>query len=293
MSAARSALVGRPAPFRLALPEERTTSTVFASPHSGRAYSPAFLASAALDAHAIRSSEDAFVDELFACAPRHGAPLLVAEAPRAFVDVNRAPDELDPALIEGVRRSGHNPRVSSGLGVVPRVVAGGRPIYRGRITLADARARVAGFWEPYHTALRTLMADSRARFGEAVLIDCHSMPHEAVDGGRTGRPDVVLGDRFGAAAAPGLVESVEMAFRRAGLRVARNAPFAGAYVAQTYGRPAQGSHAIQIEIDRALYMDEARIERRPDFASFAALIEEVVAEVCAVGRDRSTPLAAE
>lgn len=281
------------APFRLSMPRHRSTAVVFASPHSGRAYTRAFLERAALDAHAIRSSEDAFVDELFDCAPRHGAPLLAAEAPRAFVDVNRASDELDPALIEGVRRTGHNPRVASGLGVVPRVVAGGRAIYSGRLSLADARARIAGCWEPYHGALRGLMVESRTLFGEAVLIDCHSMPHEAVEGGRPRRPDVVLGDRFGAAAAPGLVERVEAAFQRAGLRVTRNAPFAGAYVAQTYGRPAHGSHAIQIEIDRALYMDEARIERRRDFPAFAAVIEDVVAEICAIGRERAVPLAAE
>ena len=280
-------------PFVLSQPDLRSTAAVFASPHSGRAYSRAFLARTALDARAIRSSEDAFVDELFASAPRHGAPLLAAQAPRAFVDVNRAADELDPVLIEGIRRSGHNPRVASGLGVIPRVVAGGRPIYRGRMTLADARARIEGVWQPYHAALRGLMEESRAAFGEAVLIDCHSMPHEAVNGGRAGRPDVVLGDRFGAAAAPGLVERVEAAFGRMGLRVARNAPFAGAYVAQAYGRPAQGWHAIQVEIDRALYMDEARVERRSDFAAFQAAMSDVVAEICAVGRERAMPLAAE
>ena len=284
---------GPAAAYRLTLPDPRSTGVVFASPHSGRAYSRAFLARSALDARAIRSSEDAFVDELFAAAPHHGAPLLAAEAPRAFVDVNRAADELDPALIEGVRRGGHNPRVSSGLGVIPRVVAGGRAIYRGRMTLADARARLEGCWEPYHAALRGLMEESHAAFGEAILIDCHSMPHEAVDGGRAGRPDVVLGDRFGAAAAPGLVERVEAAFARAGLRVARNAPFAGAYVTQAYGRPSHGSHAIQVEIDRALYMDEARVERRPDFDAFRAVVSGVVAEICVIGRERAVPLAAE
>ena len=284
---------GPAAPYRLTLPAARATAVVFASPHSGRAYPPAFLARAALDARAIRSSEDAFVDELFAAAPLCGAPLLAAEAPRAYVDVNRAADELDPALIEGVRRAGHNPRVSSGLGVIPRVVAGGRAIHRGRLTLAEAQARIRGHWEPYHDALRRLMEESRSAFGEAILIDCHSMPHEAVDGGRAGRPDVVLGDRFGAAAAPGLVERVETAFARAGLKVARNAPFAGAYVAQAYGRPRQGSHAIQVEIDRALYMDEARIERRPDFDAFRGVISSVVSEICALGRERAMPLAAE
>ena len=284
---------GPVAPFRLTMPASRGTAVVFASPHSGRAYPPAFLSGAALDARAIRSSEDAFVDDLFASAPLCGAPLLAAEAPRAFVDVNRAADELDPTLIEGVRRGGHNPRVSSGLGVIPRVVAGGRAIHRGRLTLAEAQARIRDHWEPYHAALRRLMEESRAAFGEAILIDCHSMPHEAVDGGRAGRPDVVLGDRFGAAADPGLVDRVEAAFGRAGLKVARNAPFAGAYVTQAYGRPAQGSHAVQVEIDRALYMDEARVERRPDFEAFREVISGVVAEICALGRERAIPLAAE
>ena len=282
-----------PRAYSLVLPAVRDTGVVFASPHSGRAYSPAFLAATSLDARAIRSSEDAFVDELFSDAPRNGAPLLAATAPRAFVDVNRAAEELDPALIEGVRRVGHNPRVASGLGVIPRVVAGGRPIYRGRLGLSDARARIEGFWEPYHAALRRLMDESRAAFGEAVLIDCHSMPHEAVEPGRAGRPDVVLGDRFGAAAAPGLVERIEVAFSRAGLKVARNAPFAGAYMTQAYGRPGHGSHAVQVEIDRALYMDEARVEPRPDFEAFRTVIAGVTAEICAIGRERAMPLAAE
>lgn len=280
-------------PFALSQPRARSTSVVFASPHSGRTYPAALLAASALDELAIRSSEDAFVDELFACAPASGAPLIAATAPRAYVDVNRAADELDPALIEGVRRAGHNPRVASGLGVIPRVVAGGRAIYRGRLSLADAQGRIRGHWEPYHRALRRLMDESRAAFGEAILIDCHSMPHEALESGRASRPDVVLGDRFGAAAAPAVVERVEAAFSAAGLRVARNAPFAGAYVTQAYGRPAQGSHAVQVEIDRALYMDERRIERSADFDAFHALLRDVVAEVCDVGRERAAPLAAE
>ena len=270
--------------YDLIRPLRQRVPLVFSSPHSGRAYPAQLLARTMLDGRMIRSSEDAFVDELFAGAPRLGAPLLLANAPRAYIDLNRAPDELDPALIEGVTRSPHNPRISSGLGVIPRVVAQGRPIYRGKITRAEAEDRLARFWQPYHAAMDALMAETRAGFGEAVLIDCHSMPHEALDGqSRPGapRPDVVLGDRFGAAAARSVVDRIEAAFTAAGLRVARNAPFAGAYITQAYGRPSRGHHAVQIEIDRALYMDEARIEKSADFAGFAEVMAQVVADIVA------------
>lgn len=281
--------------FTLRLPSRVTTPLVFSSPHSGRDYAPAFIAQSVLDAHTLRSSEDAFVDELFDAAPACGAPLLAARVPRAWIDLNRACDELDPALIEGVPRSGHNPRISSGLGVIPRVVANGRAIYAGRIGRAEAEARIEAAWRPYHAALRRLTDDSLAQFGEAVLIDCHSMPHEAIEAhARPGqpRPEVVLGDRFGAAARRDVMDRIEAAFLAAGLRVARNAPFAGAYITQAYGRPSRNAHAIQIEIDRALYMDEDRISRRPDFVAFRDLIGGVVAEITGA-RPARLPLAAE
>ena len=281
--------------YTLRLPLQITTPVVFSSPHSGREYAPAFIAQSALDAHTLRSSEDAFVDELFADAPAFGAPLLAANVPRAWIDLNRACDELDPALIEGVPRGGHNPRISSGLGVIPRVVANGRAIYAGRIGRPEAEARIETAWRPYHAALRSLTDDALARFGEAVLIDCHSMPHEAIEAhARPGqpRPEVVLGDRFGAAARRDVMDRIEAAFLSAGFRVARNAPFAGAYITQAYGRPSRNAHAIQVEIDRALYMDEARITRRPDFTAFRDLIGSVVAEIAGAGPAR-LPLAAE
>ena len=268
--------------FVLTRPLRQAGPVIFASPHSGRDYPAEFLARAALDRQAIRSSEDAFVDQLFARAPGLGAPLLSARAPRAFLDLNRAADELDPAVIEGIQRAPHNPRVSSGLGVIPRVVAGGRPIYRGKLTLAEAQARITRFWHPYHQALAALVDQTRATFGQAVLIDCHSMPHEAIEAhSRPGqpRPDVVLGDRHGVAAGREVMDRVEAAFAAAGLRVGRNAPFAGAYVAQAYGRPSRGVHVVQVEIDRALYMDEARVEPLPGFDAFQTLIAGVVAEL--------------
>lgn len=284
-------------PYSLRLPQRRDTAVIFSSPHSGRDYPAAMMGRSLLDGRIIRSSEDAFIDRLYDSAPDHGAPLIAARAARAFIDLNRAPDELDPALIEGVLRAPHNPRISSGLGVIPRVVANGRAIYRGRIPLAEAQDRIARYWQPYHDALRALIDDNCARFGQAILIDAHSMPHEAIEThSRPGqpRPDVVLGDRFGAAADCWVVEAVESAFAAAGLRVARNMPFAGAYIAQAYGRPSRRQHVVQVEIDRALYMDETRIEPRPDFAAFRALMAGVVARIAAAGRGAATlPLAAE
>lgn len=268
--------------FRLIRPLRQSGPFIFASPHSGREYGPDFMARAVLDRQAIRSSEDAFVDSLFDMAPELGAPLLTARAPRAFLDLNRAADELDPGVIEGIQRVPHNPRISSGLGVIPRVVAGGRAIYRGKLTLAEAESRISRYWHPYHQALAELIDETRAEFGSAVLIDCHSMPHEAIEAHtRPGqpRPEVVLGDRYGVAAGREVVERIEAAFSGAGLRVGRNAPFAGAYVAQAYGRPSRGVHVVQVEIDRALYMDEARIEPAPGFQAFRQLMAGVVAEL--------------
>ncbi|NHB76572.1 N-formylglutamate amidohydrolase [Rhodobacter calidifons] len=268
--------------YVLTRPARRISPLIFASPHSGCDYAPDFLRQVVLDRRSMRSSEDAFVDRLFGMAPGLGAPLLAARAPRAFVDLNRAADELDPAVIEGIARAPHNPRVSSGLGVIPRVVAGGRAIYRGKLTLAEAENRIRRFWHPYHRALTALVEEVRASFGQAVLIDCHSMPHEAIEAHtRPGqpRPEVVLGDRYGAAAGREVMDRVEAAFVGAGLRVGRNAPFAGAYVAQAYGRPSRGVHVVQVEIDRALYMDEVRVEPLAGFEGFRELIGGVVAEL--------------
>lgn len=282
-------------PYTLQDPAQRTTSVVFASPHSGRDYPWSFLRRSMLDELAVRSSEDAFVDKLFSAAPSFGAPLIAATAPRAYVDLNRGADEMDPSVVEGVRTVTHNPRVSSGLGVVPRVVSNGRAIYRGKITLAEARARIAEVWRPYHGQLQKLLDESKAQFGAAILIDCHSMPHEAIDsicaqGAR--RPEVVLGDRFGAACAPAIMDQVEAAFVSAGLRVARNAPFAGAYITQHYGRPSRGQHVIQVEIDRALYMDETTVEPKPGFEQFRQRVTGIIADLTEIGRV-SPALAAE
>ena len=281
--------------FHLRQPERLLSGTVFASPHSSNAYPAEFVKHSRLDELTIRSSEDAFVDQLFDCAPEFGTPLLLAGVPRAYVDLNRSVDELDPALISGARRNGHNPRVASGLGVIPRVVANGRAIYSGKITMAEAQKRLKDFWQPYHTELQNLLNDARQQFGTAILVDCHSMPHEAMDGiARSGRtaPEIVLGDRFGAAAGAEVVDRIEAAFAAAGFKVARNAPFAGAYVTQAYGRPSRNQHAVQVEIDRALYMDERTIKPNADFAEVRKLMRAVVREIVGIGCPE-VPLAAE
>ena len=282
--------------FDLVRPKRRTTSVVFASPHSGRDYPAAFLKRALLDERQIRSSEDAYIDQLFGSVVDHGAPLLAATAPRAYLDLNRGPDEFDPALIEGVRRRAHNPRVASGLGVIPRVVANGRAIYRGKITLQEAQRRITDYWRPYHDQLRVLLDESANTFDESILIDCHSMPHEALENvGPPGspRPHIVLGDRFGASAAPAVVSEVEAAFSAAGFRVARNMPFAGAFITQHYGKPARKQHAVQVEIDRALYMDEATLTPHDGFDDFMRQLALAIAGVAAIGRPVSDQMAAE
>lgn len=284
------------AAYHLTHPERRSTCVVFASPHSGRDYPWTFLRRTRLNEHNIRSSEDAFVDQLFETAPQAGAPFIKAGAPRAYVDLNRNADELDPALIDGVPRGGHNPRVTSGLGVIPRVVANGQAIYNGKLSLLEAQRRIEAYWRPYHCALAGQLDQAHMMFGRAILIDCHSMPHEAMDSFVTAgvrRPEVVIGDRFGASADNDIVEQIEMAFSTMGLHVVRNTPFAGAYITQHYGRPAKGRHALQIEIDRSLYMNEQLIRPNGNFENFRTGLKSVIAGIAEVGRPIQRPLAAE
>ncbi len=282
--------------FQLFRPDSLTSSVVCASPHSGREYAWSFMRRSALSELIMRSSEDAFVDQLVDQAPRFGAPLLAATVPRAFVDLNRSADELDPALIEGVRKLGHNPRVASGLGVIPRVVANSRAIYRGKLSQVEARKRLNDYWHPYHAQLASLLHEAHESFGSALLLDFHSMPHEALDTVGSlvkGRPDVVLGDRFGASASSDVVDRVEAAFASAGFNVARNTPFAGAYVTQTYGRPSRYQHAIQIEIDRSIYMNEQALTPKSCFADVKQALTKVLSEVCDMHRGAAVPVAAE
>jgi N-formylglutamate amidohydrolase len=246
-------------PFELIEPERLGAPLVFDSPHSGSLYPSAFLAASRLDPLTLRRSEDAFVDELFLPCLALGAPLLRARFPRAFLDVNREPFELDPQMFDGALPDYANTRslrVAAGLGAIPRVVGDTQPIYRGRIPVAEGLARVAAFHHPYHQALARLVERTRAQFGLAILIDCHSMPSTVAEAAGL---DVVLGDRFGVSAAGWVVETLESRLLERGFRVRRNKPYAGGYITERYGAPALARHAVQIEVSRALYMDERRM----------------------------------
>lgn len=256
-------------PFVLIEPLHRTTPIVFASPHSGRRYPPELLANTRVGLLSLRRSEDAYVDELFASAAAHGAAVLSATIARAYVDLNRDPGELDPDMFDETPRafSPSSARVQAGLGAIPRISGDGQAIYRRKLTLAEAERRISLVHRPYHAMLASLLEEARALFGCAVLVDCHSMPSSARG---AHAPDIVLGDRFGAACHPSLTALAEATLRRLGYRVARNTPFAGGHTTQTYGRPAERMHALQIEINRALYVDERTLERTNGFARVRA-----------------------
>jgi N-formylglutamate amidohydrolase len=269
-------------------PAAQTVPVVFASPHSGRDYTPEFLGQSALDLAALRRAEDAHVDAIFADAPALGVPLLRARFPRVLVDANRDPLELDPELIEGPlpsRALVRSPRVGAGLGVVPRLAARGGAIRRGRISLAEAEQRIARHHRPYHRALAALIEATRRRFGFAIVVDCHSMPSSSAAGS-----DLVVGDAHGRSAAPHMVEAVEAIWRAAGFVVARNVPYAGGYTTTHYGRPETQVHVIQLEFRRSLYMDEETLLAGPGLALLRARVPALVAALDGLHR---LPTAAE
>ncbi|MBU3886935.1 N-formylglutamate amidohydrolase [Methylosinus sp. KRF6] len=271
-------------PFELVEPAELSSPLVFSSPHSGDIYPASFLASSRLDISSLRRSEDAHVHELFALAPTLGAPLLKANFPRAFLDLNREPYELDPRMFEDALPEFANTRslrVAAGLGAIPRVVADAREIYSGRLRVAEALHRIESLHKPYHAALRSLMERARDKFGAALLVDCHSMPSSVAKESAAGRgekrkPDFVLGDRFGASCSGDIVEALEARLRQWGYHVQRNRPYAGGYITEHYGKPGAGWHAVQIEISRNLYMNEADLRRNLDFDLLASRLGEIV-----------------
>jgi N-formylglutamate amidohydrolase len=267
------------------LPERQTAPVVVASPHSGASYPALFLAQAAVPLSALRRAEDAFVEELFTAAPELGMPLIAARFPRSYVDANREPYELDPGMFEGPlpRPLNHRTtRVAAGLGMIPRVAASGEAIYRTRVPADEIEQRLEACWRPYHIALSMLVEQTYSLFGGALLIDAHSMPSTAsgvVSRDREHRVDIVLGDNHGEACFPELIDGVQRFLAGRGLRVHRNQPYAGGFTTQRYGRPGVGRHALQIEINRALYMDEVRHEKSLGFGSVQQLIAELLVEV--------------
>ncbi len=236
---------------------------VLASPHSGRNYPASFLGQSRLDPLALRRSEDAFVDDLFAPCVAHGAPLIRALFPRAYVDVNREPFELDPHMFSDRLPSYANTRslrVAGGLGTIPRLVGDAQPIYRDCLTCAEALNRIDTCYRPFHAELTRLVETAVAVFGICVLVDCHSMPSSAVENGQS---DMVIGDRFGASAASWVTDCLIGELQALGYVVRRNKPYAGGFITEHYGAPGSGRHSVQIEVNRALYMDERRIEKLP------------------------------
>jgi N-formylglutamate deformylase len=282
-------------PFQILKPARQTLPFIFASPHSGRIYPASLVDRSRLDALTLRRSEDAFVDELFAGVPALGAPLIAARFPRAYCDVNRGPGELDAQMFAGsltMRVDPPSPRVQAGLGVIPRIVRDGAEIYGGKLAPADAQARLDYLYRPYHTALMTLVEDTIARFGCAIVVDCHSMPSALA------APDIVLGDRYGASAPPALTAWAENAFATAGFSIVRNSPYAGGYTTALYGRGPAGCHALQIEINRSLYLEEDSLQRRPSFDLVQkrlndALVKLTEMPLTIITRRGGTPLAAE
>jgi N-formylglutamate amidohydrolase len=272
------------AAFRLLAPERPFSPVVFTSAHSGRAYSADLMTGVRLCPLSLRRSEDCFVDELFAAAPAHGAPLLAANFPRAFCDANREAWELDPAMFsdrlpEWVNTT--SSRVGAGLGTIAKVVASGEAIYAVKLPFREAERRVFTYWRPFHDTLGRLIADIKERFGYCLVIDCHSMPSGGQSRRGSGiRPvDFVLGDLHGSACASRVTRATEAMLSGKGYLVRRNDPYAGGYITRHYGRPADDVHVLQIEIARALYMDEARIERLPGFPAIQREITDLITAI--------------
>ena len=257
--------------WRLLAPAEQTAPVVFASPHSGRDYPPEFIAASRLNVVSLRGSEDAFIDEIFAAAPDFGAPLLCARFPRAYVDANREAFELDPAMFTDPLPDYVNtrsPRIAAGLGTIARVVTDGEDIYHEPLRFEDALGRIEALYRPYHKALQGLLQATQERFGGCLLVDCHSMPSgqlaPELGAGDGNKPaDIVLGDCFGTSSAPAVTDIAKAALEASGFTVALNKPYAGGFTTHHYGRPREGVHVLQVEINRALYMDEKLVRRGP------------------------------
>jgi N-formylglutamate deformylase len=279
-------------PFEILEPANWRGAVVFNSPHSGCIYPREFLSVSRLDLATLRRSEDSFVDELVAGVVTRGYPLMRAHFPRCYVDVNREPYELDPRMFEGRLPSFANTRsmrVAGGLGTVARVVGDAQEIYDQRISVDDALRRIDSLYKPYHRALRRLFTRMHRDFGAAMLIDCHSMPSSTGVKDDRPRADVVLGDRYGTSCVVAVSETIEATLRALGYKVSRNKPYAGGFITEHYGNPAAGLHAIQLEINRALYMDERRYERSSAFARLAADIETVADQLAAIPLEELRP----
>ncbi len=284
--------------FEVREPEIQRIPFVFNSPHSGRRYPVSFVERSRLDPSSLRRSEDHYVDELFGAATELGAPLLMAHFPRAFIDVNREPYELDPRMFDGALPPFANigsVRVAGGLGTIPRIVAENMEIYAHRLPVEEGLERVETIYKPYHACLRRLIARTHVRFGFGVLIDCHSMPGNIRVAGSNLRPDFIIGDRFGRSCCERLTHAAIALLEEMGYTVAHNKPYAGGFITEHYGRPAMACHALQIEINRSLYMNEQTLERLAGFGTLCADLHRFANDLTSLPDDLfvAPPLAAE
>jgi N-formylglutamate amidohydrolase len=265
-------------PYYVLQPTQQTSPFVFCSPHSGRLYPSHFLAQSRLDPKALRKSEDCLVDALFSGVAALGAPLLSANFPRAYLDVNREPFELDPELFHEALpdfANSQSVRVVGGLGTIARIVADGEEIYASRMSLAAGLERISRLYHPFHAALAGLLEETRRRFGYAILIDCHSMPSAGMPGVSGPRPDFVIGDRFSASCDSRLSRLLRDSLVALGYDVLLNRPYAGGYITEHYGRPGRGVHAVQLEINRSLYLDENRLTPNSGFEGLKSDLEHL------------------
>ena len=260
---------------KLTKPQLWRSGVIFASPHSGSLYPKAFVSRSKLTEQALRRNEDAFIADLFAPAADLGAPLLAAQFPRCFVDVNRAPDELPYEWNPDTK--GVSPRAEAGLGVIPTMLSEVTEIYKKPLSFRAARGRLTALYHPYHDALQELITEASLGFGTTLLVDCHSMPGFAPMGSR--RPDIILGDRFGVSCHPETIAQVEEAFRKQGYNVSRNYPYAGGYVTQHYGQPHMGIEALQIEINRDLYLNPVTMKKKRGYEALAENLKAVITEI--------------
>lgn len=275
-------------------PQTLRAPVLFNSPHSGSSYPKSFLAASRLDALTLRRSEDAFVDELFAGVVERGASFMRAHFPRAFLDVNREPYELDPKMFSGRLPAYANTRslrVAGGLGTIARVVADAEEIYSSPIRVDEALARIDRYYKPYHAALSDQLKRLRQARGYVILVDCHSMPSVVRQGGERTRADFIIGDRYGTSCAPELADHIETVLLKLGYSVLRNKPYAGGYITEQYGTPAIGWHAIQLEINRALYLDETVYEKSPGFARLGADLMTLAEEILRLNAPLAGPVA--
>lgn len=276
-------------PFEVVTPDRQNLPLVFNSPHSGHYYSSAFLAVSRLDEQSIRRSEDMFVDELFMPAVEIGAPLLKANFPRAWLDVNREPYELDPEMFDGDLPAFANirsARVAGGLGTIARIVSEREEIYLAPLSVDEGLSRIEQIYKPYHQRLHELVSRTRAAFGQVLLVDCHSMPSSVRGGHERGRRDIVLGDRYGTSCASEITDMAGRILSRIGYSVSRNKPYAGGFITENYGQPDRGIHAMQIEINRSLYMDEYTLQPNAGFERLRADLAGFIGELAAVFENR-------